>query len=106
MTNDKKKNETKIISHVPWGVHLIIAFILGILAGYLIATNTYSGMYRAYYSGGYYAGLIILCISIVFDILALKSLITEAHVKALEVFYGKARAVKNGFGELVDSLED
>ena len=95
MTNDKRKNENKIIPHAPWGVHLAIAVILGAIGGYLVSINDRGGGYGYYYyTDSYWIGLFIFFISVIFDILALKALITEAHVKALEVFYGRERAIK------------
>ncbi len=94
MTNDKRKNENKIIPHAPWGVHFAIAVILGAIGGYLVSINARGGGYGYYYTDSYWIGLFIFFVSVIFDILALKALITEAHVKALEVFYGRERAIK------------
>ena len=97
MKNGKKEVKNNVKPHVPWGVYFVVAVIIGGIGGFIMSTHTH------YYDRDVYlVGVIIFCASIIFDILALKSLITEAHVKALEVFYGKERAVSATSNDLYE----
>lgn len=98
MKNEEKienQNSDNVSHHIPWWVWFIIAMIIGGIGGYLMGSSVqynYLGVQHDW--DRYYGGLFVLLCSIPFDILGLKALIIEAHVKALEVFYGKKRAVK------------
>jgi len=95
------KNNTNIQPYIPWWIWFIIAICIAALGSFLMTTAVKTNMALINNGWGpiynwpqYYTGLAILISSVIFDILALKSLITEAHVKALEVFYGKKRTVE------------
>ena len=96
-----KKNTNDIQHHIHWWVWFIIAVCVAALGSFLMITSVRTNMGLFITGQGpiydwpqYYTGLAIVASSIIFDILGLKALIIEAHVKALEVFYGKERAVK------------
>ena len=74
----------------------IIAVILGIIGGACMANGLrYDHFYKTMLPTPlYYFGLIVTFVSIIADLVALKAFLTDAHVKALEVFYGKERAIK------------
>ncbi len=87
--------DTNVRHHIPWWVWFIIAVVIGFIGGYLMADSVhydYFGTKRNW--DEYYAGLLVFLCSVPFDILGIKALITEAHVKALEVFHGRKRAVQ------------
>lgn len=92
----KKQNiDNDVQHHIPWWVWFIIAVIIGFIGGYLMADSVHYNYLGAKHDWDkYYAGLFVFLCSVPFDILGIKALIIEAHVKALEVFYGKKRAVR------------
>lgn len=96
MTQTKKENAKKIeqnISVPHWFIWLIIGGAVGFLGSFLV---TYVPRYSWNSVPPYFSlGLVSLAISIIFNLLCLRDLIAEAHIKALEVFYGKKRVVKN-----------
>ena len=83
----------KILPDVQWYVYFIIAFITGFFGGLLIS---HAQQYVHPKEGMLFFGWLLFLVSIIFDILAIKSLITEAHIKALEIFYGKERMIQQG----------
>lgn len=100
-----KKTTDNIVASFPWWGWFIITFIvsfigcvlLGRASSYLASASGpyyYSSMER--WAACFYPGLFFICVSIVLDVFVLKELITEAHVRALEIFYGKKREI--GFG--------
>lgn len=86
------KRQNNITEPIQWYVWFIISFFIGALAGFLVTTAGYD-------YAQYTLGLLIFIPAVVLDILGLKALITEAHVKALEVFYGKERAIGSPYAE-------
>lgn len=75
-----KKTDVEIKHPLPWGVHFTIAVILNIIAFALDDIV-------AYVLFGIPAGI--------FYIYFVKSLFIEVQVKALELFNGQERAIKN-----------
>ena len=107
MAQTKKDNIKKTEQDIEgphWCVWFIIGGMLGFLGGFFITYQPYIGAYTPPY---YSWGLICLAISIVFDVLCLRDLIAEAHIKALEVFYGKKRAIESQFAnKFVEELKE
>lgn len=101
MTKRSKKQLPNI--EVPhWVMWLVASSLVGFVGGFFIS---YFGEPRCDYFSCYYSPVWIylgwgfLLIAVVFDILAFKDLIAEAHIKALEVFYGQKRAIANPWTE-------
>ncbi|MBR6751862.1 MAG: hypothetical protein IKL95_01145 [Alphaproteobacteria bacterium] len=90
------KRQNNIIKPMPWYTWLIVSnFMVTLGVCLMIIAN--HGVFFNYVQ--YHVGLIILIASIIPSILFIKALITEAHVKALEVFYGKERAIGSPYAE-------
>jgi len=84
------------IHPICWFSLFLKSFLLSGLGGFLI---TAFGL-EIGYGGGvqptsiYFIGLVLIVVAIFIGVDALKELIAESHVRALEVFYGKDRVVK------------
>lgn len=97
----------KIVHHDNWGKQFAIGIIFStiglLILNYveaLVLVQCGSGLSKlscdvvGYTALDVFFGVSLLIVGVVFDLLSFKNLITEAHVKALEVYYGKARCVK------------
>jgi len=84
------------VQPICWFSPFLTSFLIGGLGGFLI---TAFGL-EIGYGGGlqptpmYFIGLALIVVSIFIGVNALKELIAESHVRALEVFYGKDRVAK------------
>lgn len=86
-----KKRTNNIISPSNWITWFGLSLIFGFIGGFLIV-NAYH-----FYRINYFClvvGYASIIAAVICDIYSLASLITEAHVQALEIFYGKERAIK------------
>lgn len=85
----------KTILEIEWISLFAAGFILGGLGGFIMMAfgfnvNVYG---QVELTLAYFIGVILLIVAIVLDVFALKELIAESHVRALEVFYGRRRAI-------------
>jgi len=90
------KNEISVPVH--WGVHLFFSCLLSIISALMICAGPVSillGNPLDYTSVIMFTilGLVVLIISVIVWLLFFKNLIMEANIKAMEIFYGKKRAV-------------
>ena len=91
----------RVLADVPWWGWLIFSCIVGFVGGVLLGLADYyatrmNQFYYAYidsWAGCFYSGVFFICVAVVLDIFMLKALITEAHVRAMEIFYGKKREI-------------
>lgn len=86
--NTSVVQSTNVQPLTSWVVFFIWAIIVGGIGGFLMTFAPATG-----YPELSIVGLVILCASFIFDILAFKALMSESHIRALEVFYGRPRAV-------------
>ncbi len=105
-TNQKTKSENnnQNIAPVSWLGLFIGAFFTGCGGGFFI---TYAGFRMAseiarigyYYDKSidimYLLGIVLLGISIFLGVFALKEMIAESIVRAMEVYHGKKRVIEN-----------
>lgn len=92
-----------VVADFPWWGWLIISCIVGFVGGvFLGKASSYAGALGVYYYTYinkwltcFCLGVLCISVSVTLGVFMLKALITEAHVKAMEIFYGKEREVKS-----------
>lgn len=88
---------------IEWWNWFWASFFISAIGGFLVsysATRMNIGMVRiGFYDRGlnaiYWIGIIILTISLIVWIVAIKEMIAEAFVRGLEVYHGKKRAIES-----------
>lgn len=102
----KQKEQTNVVGP-HWFGWLVLSFIFGFAGGFTM--TRYGFTVHNFYTDSivmlndyFCLGLGLCCISAFLSILFIRDLICEAHIKALETFYGKSRAIKSEYGEWGD----
>lgn len=86
MQQNRNKKQHENITVPRWGAELAGAMVFGFITGYILgqATDLVDIVLASIFGLG----------STIFGLRALRDLIADAHIMALEVFYGHRRAVE------------
>lgn len=97
MKTTKTNNTQKAWKTAPisWGLYLVLTIITGVAGSVLITEYGFEMGWRGLeMTPFFFIGLVILLLGLYFSLRFWIELIAAAHVRALEVYYGKERAVK------------
>lgn len=102
MQQNLNKKQDADIESPHWVLWLVCGIFCGFWGGFFVALSTtrdvlFTGIEHDLLG----LGILFFAISVIFDLLMIKDLIAEAHIVAMEVFFGKKRAV--GSGVIFDS---
>ena len=91
-------NKNNVSVPVHWGIHLFFSCLLSFIGVLMIFAGPVSILLDTpldYNTITTLAilGSVVLIISVIVWLLFFKNLIMEAHIKAMEIFYGKKRAI-------------
>lgn len=94
------ENNNQTISAIDWFGLFLTSFFIGVLGGFITGFSS-ARMTTSYYVPdpgfvmGYFLGLILIAVAIFIGAFALKEMIAEAFVRAMEVYTGKKRVINN-----------
>ncbi len=91
MTKQKMK-QNNVSPDFPWWGWFIISCACYAISGVMMIIGLSVHPYEDI-GGAYYFGIGLASVSGIFILLMIKALITEAHIRSMEIFYGNERSV-------------